>query len=63
MIMIRGNIEARIQAKIIEREEVRDQILRLDKEIEVIKEKQKMLLSKESDLCYELEELNEELNQ
>ena len=60
--MIIANIEASIESKQKEISKNRDDILKLDKVIESIKAQQKRLLEKDTDLCYELEELKEQLN-
>lgn len=59
--MIRANLDAAIAAKQKEIDLNRDQILKLDKVLESIKALQKKLLEKDTDLCYELEELKEQL--
>ena len=61
--MIIANIEASIESKQKEISKNRDDILKLDKVIESIKAQQKRLLEKDTDLCYELEELKEQLNE
>lgn len=60
--MIRANIEAAITEKQKEIDLNRNEILKLDKIIETVKAQQKRLLEKDTDLCYELEELKEQLN-
>ena len=60
--MIKANIEAAIEAKQKEIDMNRDEILKIDKIIEGIKAQQKRLLEKDTNLCYELEELKEQLN-
>lgn len=59
--MIRSNIDAAIAAKQKEIDVNRDQILKLDKVLDSIKAQQKKLLEKDTDLCYELEELKDEM--
>lgn len=59
--MIRSNIEAAIEEKEKEISENRDNILKLDKVLESIKAQQRKLLEKDTDLCYELEELRDEM--
>jgi predicted AAA+ superfamily ATPase len=59
--MIRANIEAAIEEKTKEIDLNRSEILKLDKIIETVKAQQKRLLEKDTDLCYELEELKEQL--
>lgn len=58
--MIRANLDAAIAAKQKEIEVNRDQIIRLDQVIETVKQEQKRLLEKDTELCYELEELKEQ---
>lgn len=60
--MIKANIEAAIEAKQKEIDKNRSDILKLDKIIETVKAQQKRLLEKDTNLCYELEELKEQLN-
>lgn len=60
--MIKSNIEAAIESKQKQIELNRDQILKLDKIIDSVKGQQKRLLEKDTDLCYELQELKEKLN-
>lgn len=59
--MIRANLDAAIAAKQKEIDLNRDQILKLDKVLDSIKSQQKKLLEKDTDLCYELEELMDEM--
>ena len=59
--MIRANLDAAIAAKQKEIDLNRDQILKLDKVLDSIKAQQKKLLEKDTDLCYELEELKDEM--
>ena len=59
--MIRANLDAAIAAKQKEIDLNRDQILKLDKVLDSIKAQQKRLLEKDTDLCYELEELKDEM--
>lgn len=59
--MIRANLDAAIAAKQKEIDFNRGQILKLDKVLDSIKAQQKKLLEKDTDLCYELEELKEQL--
>ena len=61
--MIKANIEAAIEVKQKEISKNRDDILKLDKVLESIKAQQKRLLEKDTELCYELEELKEQLNE
>ena len=58
--MIRANLDA-IAAKQKEIDLNRDQLLKLDKVLDSIKAQQKKLLEKDTDLCYELEELKDEM--
>lgn len=60
--MLKANIEAAIESKQKEISKNRDDILKLDKVLESIKAQQRKLLEKDTDLCYELEELKEHLN-
>ena len=60
--MLKANIEAAIDEKEKELNKNRDEILKLDNVLEFIKLQQKKLLEKDTDLCYELEELKEQLN-
>lgn len=57
--MIRANIEAKQK----ELDKNRDEIIKLDKVLDNIKAQQKKLLEKDTDLCYELEDLKEHLNE
>lgn len=59
--MIRANLDAAIAAKQKEIDLNRDQIMKLDKVLDSIKAQQKKLLEKDTDLCYELEELKDEM--
>lgn len=59
--MIRSNIEAEIQSVIKKQNIVRDAILQLDKDISVLKERQKAFLEADTDYTYKLEELREQL--
>ena len=61
--MLKANIEAAIDEKEKELSKNRDEILKLDTVLEFIKLQQKKLLEKDTDLCYELEELKEQLNE
>ena len=60
--MIIANIEAAIEAKHKEIVINHGKIIKLDNDIEILKEQQKRLLEKDTELCYELEELKEQLN-
>lgn len=59
--MIRANIDAAIEAKIKERDKNWENIRRLDSIIEKLKVKKSRLLDHDTDLYYELEELEDEL--
>ena len=59
--MIRANIEAEIQSIIKKQNIVRNAILQLDKDIAVLKERQKAFLEANTDYTYKLEELREQL--
>ena len=61
--MLKANVEARIEQKQHERDQILEQIQKLDKLIENLKTMQHKLLDKDTDLCYELEELQDELLQ
>lgn len=56
-------LEEIIEVKQKEISKNRDDILKLDKVLESIKAQQKRLLEKDTELCYELEELKEQLNE
>lgn len=60
--MLKANIEAEIESKYKEREEVRTNILKLDKLIVSLKKLQRISLDQETELCYEISELEEQLN-
>lgn len=60
--MIKANIEAQIETKYKEREEVRAHILKLDRLMNSIKKSQRILLDQETELCYEISELEDQLN-
>lgn len=59
--MIRANIEAAIEAKQNEISKNYDEIRKIDKIMRSLKEQKYKLLDKDTDLCYELEELEEQL--
>lgn len=61
--MLKANIDAQIETLKHEREQVRDKIIQFDKWINEIKLGQKELLERETDLCYQIEELEEQLNE
>lgn len=60
--MIKANIEAAIEAKRKEISKNYEEIEKIDKIIDNIKNQKYRLLDKDSELCYELEELKEKLN-
>ena len=60
--MLKANIEAQIESKYKEREEVRANIIKLDKLIDDFKKLQRISLDQETELCYEISELEEQLN-
>lgn len=60
--MIKANIEAAIEAKIKERDKVWKDLQRIDSLIEKLKAKKSRLLDRDTDLYYEMEELEDELN-
>lgn len=59
--MIRANIDVMIEQKEKEIDEVRSNIFKLDKVINNLKEQQRKLLDKDTELYYEIEELKDEL--
>ena len=61
--MLKANIEAQIEHLKQEREQVRNKIIQINKLINEIKKSQKDLLERETNLCYEIEELEEQLNE
>lgn len=60
--MIKANIEAAIEAKQEERDQAIRDIDSIDNLIHSLKLRKNLLLEKESDLYYEIEELKEQLN-
>lgn len=60
--MLIANIEAAIEAKTKERENVFDEINKIDNMIEKLKHQKAILLDRDTDLYYEIEELKEGLN-
>lgn len=60
--MLKANIDAQIENKYKEREEVRINILKLDRLMESLKKSQQILLDQETELCYEISELEDQLN-
>lgn len=61
--MIKANIEAAIEAKQKERDKVYNDLERVDALIEKLKAKKTILLDRDTDLYYEIEELKEQLNE
>ena len=59
--MIKANIEAAIEAKQNEISKNFNEIRKIDKIMRSLKEQKYKLLDKDTDLCYELEELEEQL--
>ena len=60
--MIQANIEAAIEAKTKERENVFDELNKINNMIEKLKHQKAVLLDRDTDLYYEIEELKEQLN-
>lgn len=60
--MLKANIEAAIEAKQKERDKVYADLERVDALIEKLKAKKAILLDRDTDLYYELEELEDQLN-
>ena len=60
--MIIANIEANIEAKRQERDQIYKELIKLDNVIDDLKEQKRKLLEEDSDLYYEIEELKEYLN-
>lgn len=61
--MIIANIEAAIEAKQNRRNWIYDDLEKLDKLIDRLKEQKHKLLEEDSELYYEIEELKEQLNE
>lgn len=61
--MLKSNIEANIEAKRKEREIIRDNIIWFDQKIAYLKDKQRKLLDQDTQLCYEISELEDMLNE
>ena len=61
--MLIANIEAAIEAKQKERDKVYNDLERVDALIEKLKAKKAILLDRDTDLYYEIEELKEQLNE
>lgn len=60
--MIKANIEAAIEAKQNEISKNYEEIKKIDRIIHDLKVQKYKLLDKDTDLCYQLEELEEQLN-
>ena len=60
--MVRANIEVQIERQAVKLNDVERDIMRLGRVIDNLKEQQKNLLSKRSDIIWKIEELKEELN-
>ncbi len=60
--MIKANIEAAIEAKQNEISKNYEEIKKIDRIIHDLKVQKYKLLDKDTELCYELEELEEKLN-
>ena len=60
--MVRANIEVQIERQAVKLNDVERDIMRLGRVIDNLKEQQKSLLSKRSDIIWKIEELKEELN-
>lgn len=61
--MLKANIEAEIEAKQNRRNQIYDDLVKLDEIIDNIKEKKYILLDEDSQLYFEIEELVEQLNE
>lgn len=61
--MILANIEAAIEAKTKARENIFDALTKIDNVIEKLKNQKAVLLDRDTDLYYEIEELKEQLNE
>ena len=59
--MILANIEAEIEAKTKERENIFAELEKIENKINKLKSQKYILLDRDTDLCYELEELKEQL--
>ena len=59
--MLKANIEAQIESLIHERECVRNNIITYDNLINKLKRAQEELLERETDLCYEIDDMKEQL--
>lgn len=60
--MLKANIEAAIEAKQNRRNWIFDDLEKLDKLIDKLKEQKHYLLEEDSELYFEIEELKEQLN-
>lgn len=60
--MILANIEAAIEVKRKRRDQIYDDLRKLDKVIDNLKEQKHKLLEEDSELYFEIEELKEGLN-
>lgn len=60
--MIKANIEAAIEAKQKERDKIYTDLKRVDALIEKLKAKKAILLDRDTNLYYEIEEQKEQLN-
>ncbi len=60
--MLKSNIEAAIEAKRNKREQIFQDLRRLENVINNLKDHKSKLLEEESELYYEIEELKEQLN-
>lgn len=59
--MLKANIEAAIEAKQNRRNQIFDDLEKLDKIIDNLKEKKHKLLEEDSELYFEIEELKDQL--
>lgn len=59
--MLKANIEAQIDCKRNERQKVQDEIFEIDKTIRKLKERTRKLLDMDSDLYYDIQELEDML--
>lgn len=60
--MILANIEAEIEAKTKERENIFAELEKIENKINKLKSQKYILLDQDTDLYYEIEELKEQLN-
>lgn len=61
--MLKANIEAQIECKRNERKKIIDELFDIAKTVSKIKRREKELLEKESDLYYEIKELEDMINE